>query len=397
VNIAWLSSDMVAEGALGVTDRIEGARHLSARGHRVTIVCGARPGARPVPGVATRFIASRYRPFLTWTSLWAGLAAALDEMDPAPHAVLTDFALLPPAHRWVRQRRRAVGGALPALVLDVRSHPVEAGRARLAAQRARFALTIRAYARRVDAVTSISPGLRDHVARLGRIPPRAIPIWSSGCSWADHPLPAPSWPAELDPGLRGRFVVVYQGSLSAGRGLFEAVRAVDIARREVPDLTLLFLGAGPARSELATAAERLGLGPHVAFVDPVPHDRVPEFLAAGHVGLAPWPATWDMEVNSPLKLAEYLSFGLPVVLTDTVPHRIVPPDAPFAFWAPRCDPESLARAMADAAHRRDELAALGRRAREWASTRLGWAAQVDILEEALRRAVARPVHQAATP
>jgi glycosyltransferase involved in cell wall biosynthesis len=388
---------MVAEGALGVTDRIEGARHLSGRGHTVTVICGARPGARPVPGVTTRFIESTYRPFLAWAALWPGVGAALDELDPAPDVVLSDFALLPPAERWVRRRRRATGERGPSLVLDVRSHPVEAGTVRLAAQRARFALTLRRYAGRADAVTSISPGLRDHVARLGRLSPNDIPIWSSGCSWADRPAPPPAWPHEHDPALRQRFVVLYQGSLSLGRGLLQAVRAVDLARRDVPDLTLLFLGAGPGRGELEGLVERLDLGTRVAFLDPVPHHRVPEFLAAAHVGLAPWPPTWDMEVNSPLKLAEYLSFGLPVVITDIVPHRIVPPDAPFAFWASTAEPEALAGAMVEAAGRRDQLADLGRQAGEWARPRLGWAAQVDVLEEALRRAVGGPVRHAARP
>jgi len=151
---------------------------------------------------------------------------------------------------------------------------------------------------------------------------------------------------------------------------------------------LLLLGDGPARQELQDLAGRLDLRDHVWFVDPVPHDRVPEFLAAAAVGLAPWPATWDMEVNSPLKLAEYLCFGLPVVLTDITPHRIVPADAPFAFWAPSATPADMAEAILSAHRNRPRLAALGRAARGWAGPRLGWSSQFEILESVLTSAVA---------
>jgi glycosyltransferase involved in cell wall biosynthesis len=379
MNIAWLSSDSVTRGALGVTDRIEGARYLARAGHRVIVVCGASRGAQPFADLDTRLVETRYIPFLTWTALWPGVIRELSRLDPPPDVVITDFALVPAAHRWVRRAGR--GGRRPGLILDVRSHPVSTGRTRLLAQRARFALTLRRYGRRVDALTTITPGLRTHVARLARVPVERVPVWSSGCSWCDEPERPGGRPPELDPGVRGRFVVIYQGSLARGRALSEAVEAVDVARRTAPDILLLLLGGGPARSELRERVELLDLADHVWFLDPVSHDRVPDFLHAADVGLAPWPATWDMEVNSPLKLAEYLCFGLPVVLTDITPHRVVPADAPFAFWSRDASPGGMAEALLAARRRRSDLPALGRAAREWARPRLGWSAQFDILGE----------------
>jgi glycosyltransferase involved in cell wall biosynthesis len=87
-------------------------------------------------------------------------------------------------------------------------------------------------------------------------------------------------------------------------------------------------------------------------------------------------------------LVEYLSFGMPVLVTDIAPHRIVPADAPFAFWAGRGDPEQLASAMLAARAVAADLPRLGREARTWAAPRLGWSAQLAILEEVLERAVA---------
>src|SRR5439155_17323106 len=121
-------------------------------------------------------------PLAAWLTLWPRTLAALRGLRPLPDVVVSDFGLLPAVMRWVGERRRA-GERTPAVVLDVRSHPVEAGPVQLAAQRARFALTLRRYGRRVDAITTISVELRGHVARLARVPEERIPVWTSACAW----------------------------------------------------------------------------------------------------------------------------------------------------------------------------------------------------------------------
>jgi glycosyltransferase involved in cell wall biosynthesis len=386
VNIAWLSSDPVTQGALGVTARIEGARFLRRAGHRVTVVCGTKPGARAIEDIDTRLIESRYAPFLAWRALWPGVTRHLADIDPRPDVLISDFALLPPAFRWTRAAGR--DGPRPRVLLDIRSHPVEARPFRLAVQRARFATTLGWYGRRVDAITTITPALRDHVARLARLPSERIAMWTSGCTWCDEPDGPAAWPPEMDLSARDRFIVIYHGSMSRGRGLFEAVEAVSLVRPEAPDILLVLLGDGPARSELRSHAERRGLRDHVWFIDPVPLERVPEFLGAADVGLAPWPSTWDMEANNPLKLNEYLCHGLPVVLTDAAPHRMVPSSAPFAFWASRAAPAEMGEAMLAAYRARQDLRELGNDARRWARPRLGWATQFDILANVLSSMVA---------
>jgi hypothetical protein len=140
VNLVWLSADPVVEGALGVTDRIEGARYFARRGDRVLMVTGGANDDRPCDGVPTRIVPARYVPFIAWLTLWPRVLQALQDLPFRADAVIYDFGLLPPAMRW---RRTLAPASRPAVVLDVRSHPVEAGALRLAAQRARFAMTLR--------------------------------------------------------------------------------------------------------------------------------------------------------------------------------------------------------------------------------------------------------------
>jgi glycosyltransferase involved in cell wall biosynthesis len=373
---------------MGVTARIEGVRHLIRRGHDVTLITGAARSDRAIPGVPTIFVHTRHVPFVAWILLWPKVRGVLRRLDTVPDVIVSDFVLLPAVMRYLRWLRKA-GRSVPRVVLDVRSHPVEAGRFRLAAQRARFAWTLGRYGRKVDALTTISAGLREHVSSLTRVDARDITIWTTGCAWCDREIPVPPAPPEWPASLRDRVVFFYHGAMTSGRGLFEAIHAIEIARRDAPEIALVLLGGGVARPKLEGLARRLGLGADVVFLDPVPLDRVPEFLSQADVGLAPWPATWDMEVNCPLKLTEYLCVGLPVVITDVKPHRIIPTDAPFAFWAPASTAEGLAHAMVQAARARSDLARMGTDARTWARPRLGWSMQFAILEETLDSVVSR--------
>lgn len=382
MRIFWLSSDTVGEGSLGTTDRLEGARYLLRRGHEVTVVCGATPSDRPAADIPTVFVPTRYRPFLAWFDLWPGVGRILGALEDPPDVVVSDFALLPPLMRWIGGREQA-GLPVPATVLDVRTPPVEAGRVRTIAQRARFSMTLKLYAHRVEAITAITEGVRDWAAAIAGWSPDQVPVWRSGCSWCEDEPPTAPWPMELPQEFRHRFVVLYHGTMTPGRGLLEAVRAVDLLRASGAEVALVLLGGGSAVPALHRLVRDRGLQDHVRFVDPVPHHRVPEFIGAADVGLVPLPPRWEWEISSPLKLTEYLCSGLPVVLTDIVAHRIVPSDAPFAFWSPTAQPEGLAAAIRAAHDRHPELPALGRQAKVWAAPRMGWSAQLGMLEQVL--------------
>src|SRR6266542_545935 len=184
--ILWASADPVAEGNPGVTDRIEGVRYLLGHGHGVHLVCGAGPRHRPIPGIPSTFLPTRYVPFAGWIWLWPRLLGELRSRGAGADVIVTDFALLPPI-LWWRNRRRRAGREAPAIVLDLRTPPVEAGGVRTWVQRRRFAATLRLFARRAEAVTAITEGFRDEVARLARLDARTIPVWGSGCSWCDRP------------------------------------------------------------------------------------------------------------------------------------------------------------------------------------------------------------------
>jgi len=120
-------------------------------------------------------------------------------------------------------------------------------------------------------------------------------------------------------GLDGRFVVGWVGSFRPFHTLDIAVSAA----ARVEGATLLLVGDGPERVPIETLARRAGV--EIVTTGTVPHTELPAYLGAMDVGLV-LAGRGQAFHYSPLKLAEYLAAGLPVVVPDVAPivERLAP-------------------------------------------------------------------------
>lgn len=117
-------------------------------------------------------------------------------------------------------------------------------------------------------------------------------------------------------GLEDRFVVAYCGSLEAWQ-MPEASLATFFAIAALrPDAHFLAITNHAGRME--EVAERCGVGRDRRTVIAVPHTEVPGYLACADVALLIREDSPVNEVASPVKFAEYLSCGLPVILTQGI-------------------------------------------------------------------------------
>ncbi|MEQ1787647.1 MAG: glycosyltransferase [Acidimicrobiales bacterium] len=176
-------------------------------------------------------------------------------------------------------------------------------------------------------------------------------------------------------GIGEEFVVGWAGSFRPFHQLDQLVHAV----AAVPDATLLLVGDGPERPHVERLAARLGVS--VRFSGLVAHDRLPSLLAAMDVGVVMAPAGGSFHY-SPLKVAEYLAAGLPVV-APAVPAltRRLDASGSAAWFAPGDDAALAAalRSLRDAPDDRVRLAASARAAAvDWS-----WDQQVRRVREAV--------------
>ncbi len=169
-----------------------------------------------------------------------------------------------------------------------------------------------------DLVACGSEIVAAQVERLG-VPAQRILITPSGVDpdlFTTTQSTANKTPAAMRRDLRvdDRFVIGWIGSFRR----FHAIEQAVLAASKVENSLLLLVGDGPERATIRRYARELGVP--VRFTGTIPHERVPEYLAAMDVGLV-LAAEGQPFHYSPLKLAEYLAAGLPVVAPDIAQIR----------------------------------------------------------------------------
>jgi len=168
--------------------------------------------------------------------------------------------------------------------------------------------------RKADQVFVVSGALRNWAMEEGTHPDRVATLANGVDRERFHP--------QID----GRFhreelgfgpddiVVTFSGSLKPWHGGDVLLDAFEQVQKSDPRVRLLYVGDGPERKPLQKRCRKHGIE-GVVFTGAVPHDRVPEFLAASDVLVAPY-LPHDKFYFSPLKVLEYLAAGRPVLASD---------------------------------------------------------------------------------
>jgi glycosyltransferase involved in cell wall biosynthesis len=135
-------------------------------------------------------------------------------------------------------------------------------------------------------------------------------------------------------------IVGFVGTLKPWHDVATLVRALALIDEERP--RLLVVGDGPERERLAAEATRARVP--AIFTGALEHERVPAYLAAVDVAVAPYGRD-DGFYFSPLKLVEYLEAARPVVAADVGEIRhCVRPGETGCLYAPG-DAAGLAAAI----------------------------------------------------
>jgi glycosyltransferase involved in cell wall biosynthesis len=149
--------------------------------------------------------------------------------------------------------------------------------------------------------------------------------------------------------------VLFVSSLWSYKNCDGLLRAWAIAREELPGRQLAVVGAGRDEkylAELRTLVTNLGIGDDVVFVGGVPLEETVNFYRAADVFVYP-----SLNETFGLPILEAMACGCPVVTSDV---SAMPETAGgAAVLADPKAPESIARAIVEAAASRDRLRDLG--------------------------------------
>jgi glycosyltransferase involved in cell wall biosynthesis len=119
--------------------------------------------------------------------------------------------------------------------------------------------------------------------------------------------------------LRGdrKFLIMYPGSLNWHQGLDIAVKAFAVASGELVNAEFHIYGAGPEENSLRTLVTDLGLEGRILFKGSLPLDDISSAMAKASVGVVPKRNdNFGGEAFS-TKIFEFMSVGVPVILSRT--------------------------------------------------------------------------------
>ena len=239
-----------------------------------------------------------------------------------------------------------------------------------------------------DALLVVSEELRAMAVEQG-VAPERVHVLPNGVD-AERFTPSPQAAARVrtELGLGAGPVIGFVGSLKAWHGTDVLLRAFASILKRWTDARLLLVGDGPAAQDLRHEARELGIAAAVRSTGAIEHARVPDYLAAMDIAVAPYLPSDDFYF-SPIKVYEYLAAGKPVVASRI--GQIVPlAEAGFVHPAEAGDVDGLARALNEVLAAPEAAALRATRGRDWVLRERTWTSNARrALEIATARIVAR--------
>lgn len=160
--------------------------------------------------------------------------------------------------------------------------------------------------------------------------------------------------------LDGAVTVGYIGSFLDWHGVDDLLDAAEIIKGQSGGVE--FLMVGPHSEAVIASVAKRGLSDLVRFAGPVPYDRVPSYVNACDMLVAPYnilgTSRSSKGIGSPLKVLEYMACGKPAIGSDLPQVADLIEDGKTGLLFPQGDTRSLAGAimlLADDPSYRQEL------------------------------------------
>ncbi len=174
------------------------------------------------------------------------------------------------------------------------------------------------------------------------------------------------------PVVKNAFNLFYHGSIEEHFGLDTLLLAMPAIKAHIPHVLLhLYCGKkGRLYGECTRLAKKLNLGSYVAFHSAIPFYKLPKTLISADIGIVPTKDSVFSNEAVSMKALEYISMGIPIVISRTKAHDFYYDSSMVRFFEP-CNSGALSRAVTELYDNAEERALLARNATAFLE-RNGW-------------------------
>lgn len=142
--------------------------------------------------------------------------------------------------------------------------------------------------------------------------------------------------------------LIYCGAITELRGAFEMIKAIKKTKEHLPKIKALFIGnyyPSSLKEQMTDLLTKESLIDNITLHDAVPYQEVSGYYNRSKIGLVLLQKVRTFEVSMPIKIFEYMAFGLPVIGSDFGHMKdYIQKDACGIAVAPN-DTEAIAKAI----------------------------------------------------
>jgi len=120
------------------------------------------------------------------------------------------------------------------------------------------------------------------------------------------------------------------------------IRAIPLALVSTPEINFLVAGKGYEENRMRKLADDLGVSRRIFFCGPIPHEKLPPYLASSDVYLSASLSDGGVAVST----FEAMASGLPVIVTDVGDNRLWVHNNKNGFIVPVHQPAQIAEKIA---------------------------------------------------
>lgn len=183
-------------------------------------------------------------------------------------------------------------------------------------------------------------------------------------------------------GLRDKFLVLYAGTIGFLQDITTIIEAARILRNN-DRIMFLIVGDGPEKERMVQLSESYSLR-NVIFVEAQPRHRLPSFIAAADVAVAPLKKWKLFEGALPTKLFETMAVGVPIVCAISGEAKDMIEESDAGICVEPENPDEMAKAIMTLFNDPSERRMRGRKAREHVEKHYSRSKTVSQIEQMLK-------------